>query len=211
MRDEMSDFLDGSNTLHADQSKKELKGTPGDHSLEYVATASNVLSPTTIPRDSNLSARNREARCWGNCYQPKLQDADGRLKFRRLCDDLDAEVRRLNDYVVDGELADEACGLAAEIQNLLEHLYDCPFGEGESLKSVVVAIQSQLNNAHWTASHIAFLQDVTHYLRSQWIINDEKVREIGDSIEEHGLDVFRGTVSDSGVLAKYRIEKINCE
>jgi hypothetical protein len=105
-------------------------------------------------------------------------------------------------------LRDEACGVAAEIQDLLERVYDCPFGEGESLKSVVVAIQSQLNNAEWGEKHVAFLKAVSRYLRARWVITDHAVVDVGDMIEECCLDVFRGTVSDSGMLAEYRIERI---
>lgn len=105
-------------------------------------------------------------------------------------------------------IEEEASGTVAEIQDLLERLYDCLFGEGESLKSVVVVIQSQLNNAKWTTKHVSFLRSAIKFLRVRRIVNDQTVAEIGAMIEEYGLDPFRGTVTDDGFVARYRVEKI---
>jgi len=70
-------------------------------------------------------------------------------------------------------------------------------------------LQSQLNNAQWTERHVAFLRASIQHLRARWLVNDQTADEIDDLIEEFGLDPFRGTVSDSGVLVQYRIEKVD--
>ena len=153
----------------------------------------------------------RERRGWGQHYKPELDDAEARQEYRRICDSIKAEVRLLQDYVEDGYVVDEASGVVAEIQDWLETLYDCPFGEGESLKSVVVGLQSQLNNVRWTKQHVEFLTAAIHQLCVRWVVNDQTADDIDDMIEEFGLDVFRGTVSDSDVLVEYRIEKVETD
>ena len=180
-----------------------------DYSMEPAIAADGLAINTAgwSPSDTGLHAR--DARGWGRKFMPELSDADGRRDYKRCCDDLDAEIRQLDEHVADGVVADEAAGVIAEIQALLERLYDCSFGEGESLKSVVVALQSQLNNAQWTERHVAFLQASIQHLRARWVVNDQTVDEIYAMIEEHGLDPFRGTVSDSGILVQYRIERVD--
>jgi len=117
-------------------------------------------------------------------------------------DDLEA-----TDYLVDGKVSDEGAGVIAEIANLLENLFDCPFGEGESLKSVVVAIQSQTNNADWSGQVVGFLRDVMVFLRARYVVNDQTVDEVYEIVKEHGLDPFRGSVSDRGIRTRYRLVK----
>lgn len=177
--------------------------------LDATVTAANAVGTVISggrPEASAVLARER--RGWGAKYQPPIEDADSRREFKRICEDIIAEAMQLRMHLVGGVLAEEATGVQAEIQHLLEKLYDCPFGEGESLKSIVVALQSQLNNTRWTAQHVAFLEAALQHLRMRWIINDQIVEEINDLIEEHELDVFRGTVSDADVVTRYRIEKI---
>src|ERR1700722_8530604 len=74
--------------------------------------------------------------------------------FRRLCDAIYNELGRVSAFMVDDKVSDQGSEVVAEIESLLEKLYSCPFGEGESLKRVVVAIQSQVNNAEWDNRHI---------------------------------------------------------
>ena len=123
-------------------------------------------------------------------------DEDARLKFATICNDLAVQIRRLRASLVSQAVPDEASDVMVEIQRLIELLYDCPFGEGECLKSVVVALQSQLNNAHWAAKHVDFLDAAIQHLRARAVVNDQTVDAVNNMIEENGLDVFRGTVSD---------------
>ena len=162
-----------------------------------------------VSNSPQIGLRARQRRGWGPLYEPNLMDEDGRLEFRRICNDLDAEICALRASLVGETIPDEASGAMAEIQRLLELLYDCPFGEGESLKSAVVALQSQLNNAQWTVKHVDFLDAAIQHLRVRSVVNDQTVDAINKMITEIGLDVFRGTVSDSQVLATYAIRKID--
>jgi hypothetical protein len=138
---------------------------------------------------------------WGPRYLPDINGREERQQFSQICervlqelDDLDAA-----DYLADGKVSDEGAGVVAEIGSLLEQLFDCPFGEGESLKSVVVAIQSQTNNADWTSEIVAFLRDTMQFLRARYLVNDQTVDEVYQILKEHGLDRFRGSVSDRGI------------
>lgn len=144
---------------------------------------------------AGLVARRR--RGWGPRFDPNLEDQDVRSEYRRICNDLDNEVVDLRDALVGDSLPDEAAGTIAQVNDLLERLYDCPFGSGESLKAVVVAIQSQTNNIRWDARHVRFLDAVTQYLKARYVISDQTVNEVDQMIAEQGLDVFRGTVSDA--------------
>ena len=60
------------------------------------------------------------------------------------------EAERINDFITNGVVTDEGLEVIAEVEVLLEALYDCPWSEGENLRKVVVLIQSQLLNANWT-------------------------------------------------------------
>src|SRR5262249_48358788 len=68
-------------------------------------------------------------------------------EFRQLADRLVEEVEKLDEHLKGGIVADEGLEAIVEIEQLLEGLYDCSFSEDESLKRVIVAIESQINNA----------------------------------------------------------------
>jgi hypothetical protein len=137
--------------------------------------------------------------------------ADGPQEFREICQDLHAESQVVAKYLIGNMVAEEGAGAVAEIQSLLERLYDCRFGQGESLKSIVVLLQSQLNNANWTSPHVDLLRLTDDLLRTRNVPDDQTVAEVGDLIEECGLNPFRGSVADNGLVARYRIEKIETE
>lgn len=186
-------------------------GDAGIRSSESAAASGQSASEIDRFGPGEVGLRARERRGWAPNFKPKLDDAEARREYRRICDSIKAEARSLKDYVRDGHVADDAFGIVAEIQALLETLYDCPFGEGESLKSVVVALQSQLDNVRWTKQHVDFLSAAIQHLCVRWVVNGQTAEEIDDMIEEFGLDVFRGTVSDSDVLVEYRIEKVETD
>ena len=128
--------------------------------------------------------------------------------FRGICDDLYEEVGQLRDYVLDGEVVDEGLATVAEIENQLERLYDCEWGEDECLKRMVVAIQAQLSNTKWTATHVELLRTFVTFLRVRWLINEATVSECYDMIEEMGLDQFRGTLSGDDVVRRYVLQEV---
>ncbi len=128
--------------------------------------------------------------------------------FRRICDQLRSEIGRIDEFVDNSSVTDEGLEVVVEVEHLLELLYDCPWGEGESLKRVVVAIQSQVANAKWTVNHVDFLKDVINRLRIRYLINDAVVDDCYELIETHGLEEFRGSVTETETRKKYRIEEV---
>jgi hypothetical protein len=182
----------------------------GDSSPESGSVSADYSISMPIMRSSELALAARTKRGWGPRYQPKLDDG-ARRDYKVLCEDIDEQLRQLDRYIEDGGVADEASGVVAEIQDLLERLYDCPFGEGESLKSVVVALQSQLNNSEWSDKHVEFAKTAIKYLKTRWIVSSQTADEIDDMIEEFGLDPFRGTVSASDVLVEYRLKRVETQ
>lgn len=187
----------------APPSAKDI-GTLG--STESAESIPTVTASATNFREAFVQSR--QARGWGPKYEPRTQDEDARKQFRRLCDDLETDLKQLDQFVVEGVVTDEGAGTAAEIQASLERLYHCPFGQSESLKSIVVAIQSQINNAIWTERHVAFLKEAVGVLRPRYVVSQETAEDIFEMIEEHGLDQFRGSLSDTGVRVRYRLEKV---
>ena len=97
----------------------------------------------------------------------------------------------------------------AQVDSLLETMFDCPFGEGECLKSVVVAVQSQVNNVDWTRDIVKFLRNVMSFLRVRYVVNDQTVDEIYDMMKEQNLDPFRGSVSDRDIKTRYRLIEVD--
>ena len=71
---------------------------------------------------------------------------------------LRGELQRAEDFLVDGKFTEAGLEVIVEVEHLLERLYECPWGEGECLKRVAVAVQAQVNNAWWTQSHVDFLR-----------------------------------------------------
>ena len=160
--------------------------------------------PTGVaPTTSGDDARRRLG--WGDKFAPPLPQREARNEYYRICDALKRELDEVDEFVSGGQLTDEGAGVVAEIEAQLEQLYDCQFGCGESLKAAVAAVQSQVNNAAWNVQHIRFLRNAVRYLRARSVIDAATVEEVNDLIEEHGLDVFRGTVSEPEVVRRYRI------
>lgn len=137
------------------------------------------------------------------------QQASKYQPFRKNCDALFEEITNIEDYLVEDVVSDEGLERIVEIEHLLEQLYDCHWGEAESLKRVVVSIQSQINNTEWTSSHVNFLKEVLSLLRVRYVIDQSTVDECYDLIEEHGLDPFRGTVSEPEIQKHYKIVEIS--
>lgn len=132
----------------------------------------------------------------------------GYADFRRTCDDLAEAALHADDYLLNGEVSDEGLEVIVQVDELLERLYQCDWGEGESVKRVVVAIKSQLNNVRWTERHVGFLKDAAFKIRNRYLINDQFVEECLDLIEAHNLDLFRGVLSSEGIR-RYRLEEIH--
>jgi len=176
------------------------------------ATATDVATAAGLGLGDNVSRGEEERRRlrWGPQYLPEIDGREERRQFSQICEQVLDELEGLEaaDYLMDGKVSDEGAGVVAEIANLLEQLFDCPFGDGESLKSVVVAIQSQTNNVDWTPEILAFLRDTMQFLRARYVVNDQTVDEVYEILKEHGLDPFRGSVSDRDMKTRYRLVEV---
>ncbi|SRR5258707_3229313 len=137
-------------------------------------------------------------------------DVEGWKKFRRTCDELLAELKRVDDYFEDDVVSEAGSGVILELESLLEQLYSYPWGAEECLKRIVVAIQTQINNARWTRRHVAFLKEVVRELRARYTIDEAEIAEVKEAIKRHGLNIFRGTVAEpTDAVRKYRIVEVS--
>lgn len=165
-----------------------------------VATASGVVhSPIAI---QNLHLRPPGGNKSSNTA---VKRREGYNAFRSLVEQLILEVRGLSNFMANGLVAVEGLEAVIEIEFLLERLYDCKWGEGESLKRIAVMMKSQLSNAVWTEMHVKFLTEVLLQLRSRYLINDSVVNDCFELITEMGLAQFRGTTTETAVRKKYKI------
>ncbi len=136
------------------------------------------------------------------------QDVAAHQVFLQLCDGLVEELGKIDAFFIDDEVSDEGTEVVAEVEAILEELYDCPYGQGESLKRVVVAVQSQVNNARWDRRHVEFLRDVFCFLRVHYLLDETSVKTCYDFMRARGLDSFRGTISEPRVVKRYRIQEV---
>jgi hypothetical protein len=164
--------------------------------------------PPLFPPESNHAVELREERMQGSMYIPPSAHSGILRAYRRICDALESEVRKLEDFLVDGLLTEEGEPVATEIEGALEQLYQYPLGEGENLKRAVVAIKFQIRNARWTRKHVEFLVAAVGFLRARTTILEQHIGTLIDLIVEHGLDPFRGTIAEPEVVTRYRIEKV---
>lgn len=163
------------------------------------------------PADDERASEERRKLGWGSRFLPPVEGLEEYALFRRICDDLVSEVDAISDFVVDGKVTEEGLGAVVEIEHLLDRLYGCNWGQDEILQRAVVAIQSQVNNAHWTTRHVEFLTDVLRFLRARYVLSESTIDECYVMIEKHGLDPFRGTVSEPEVVKRYRIIEVQDE
>ena len=128
--------------------------------------------------------------------------------FRCICDDIAQELSRADTFLQGDEMREEGAEIVAEVEVLLEDLYGCPYGQGECLKRVVVALQSQVGNARWDRRLVDFLKEVFGFLRVRYLIDETTVAACFDMMETHGLNPFRGTIREPRVAKKYRIQEV---
>lgn len=208
----MQEIKPGKTDLGADIARKPH--VAGDEGI-FTASATDTTATAALAEGSRTDEfRAEEARRksrWGPKYSPELHDRENRGRFAQICSQILLELEQLRSAgcVHDGEVSEEGAGSVVEINRLLEQLFDCPFGDGESLKGVVVAIQSQTNNITWTENTVGFLQDVCEFLQARYLVNSQTVDEVYEIMKERGLDRFRGVVSDAGVERHYRLVEMD--
>ncbi len=113
-----------------------------------------------------------------------MSDTPAYETFRSLCNAILEELER----------RDKAQAVAA-IGELLERLYDCGHGDDDALKRVIVAVQSQVNRVAWDEAHTRFLFDLFSFLRWRRRLDGETVARCYETLKQHGLDPFRGSVA----------------
>ena len=181
------------------------------------AAANELALPEGASCEDSISARQqmpereRERIGWGRRYSPEIVDRAARQEFSQVCQSVLTELNDLEaaDYYVNGVVTSEGAGVVAQVGSHLETMFDSPFGEGESLKSVVVAIQSQVNNVDWTRDIVEFLRKAMSFLCVRYVVNDQTVDRIYDMMKEQNLDPFRGSVSDRGIKTRYRLIEVD--
>ncbi len=146
---------------------------------------------------------------------PKLPAVDGDptqyKRFRTICDATLREVRRLKPPVGQTALPDDWMTAAAEIEALVQDLYDVAWGEKDALKRVVLKVEGQINNAIWDHRHVGFLEDVFVTLRHRYSINDTTVGEVADLVKSHGLPLFRGTLSADDLRKQFKLVEVESQ
>ncbi len=156
--------------------------------------------------DLSLASESRSiARSVQPMTERSVKQAASYRSYRRICDELVAESKRLESFLVDGKLNEEGLEVVVEIEHILDELYNCKWGEGECIKRVVVAIWSQIKNVQWEESHTRFVRDISVYLRNAYLVNDATIKECFNLIREHGLEVFRGSLVETSVRKRYKI------
>ncbi len=187
------------------ESRPALKSHTVDRPWESSRPTSGATSPDLAPevRRSDASRPGTRAPHGTASESASYQD------FRRICDELLVEVKRADDYVVDGRLSDTGMEVVVEVERLLDKLYGSTWGTKECLKRIVLAIGSQIYNVQWTQAHVGFLKDVVRLLRISYLVDDSLVEECLKLIRVHGLEVFRGTIAETEVRKKYRIAEVD--
>jgi hypothetical protein len=162
---------------------------------------SGAMSPDVAFEARRPEVSEREVRS----PRGSVKEAAAYQDFRRICDDLLSEAKHADDFLVDGLLSDRGIEVVVEVEALLDALYRTKWGEYECLKRIVLAIGSQLYNTQWTCAHVGFLKEVATLLRISYHVDDSLVAECLKLIRSHGLEVFRGTLTETDVRRKYRI------
>ncbi len=132
-------------------------------------------------------------------------------RFRTICDAVLREVRRLKPAASQTTLPDDWMTAAAEIEALVQDLYDVAWGEKDALKRVVVKVESQINNAIWDHRHVGFLEDVFVSLQHRYSINDTTVGEVADLVKDRGLPLFRGTLSADNLRKHFKLVEVESQ
>ncbi len=190
----------------ASEAEPVVKGE--DLSRTEVQTSQSVSDPSSLPIVSSsggVGVRGKEKSA------PKRYPQEFALypAFRRLCDEIRRELGRIYAFLIDDVVSDEGAEVVVEVEELLEQLYAYPYGEGECLKRIVVAVQSQVNNTRWERHHVEFLNDVVRFLRVRYLVDEAAVKACYDFMKSHELNEFRGTICAPQVLKRYRIEEVN--
>lgn len=180
----------------------------GESALATGRETERALSESSSLSILPHSGRSDSAAKGKSAFQKPPNDVLSYQAFRRLCDAISVELGRIDAFFVNDEMSDEGAEVVAEVEALLEELYACPYGQGEALKRIVVAVQSQVNNVRWDKRHIDFLRDVSRFLRVRYLVDETSVKTCYDYMKARGLEPFRGTICEPRGIKRYRIQEV---
>jgi len=129
-------------------------------------------------------------------------------QFRDICGAMVHEVARIEECLSGSR--DPSFHLVT-FEQLLDQLFECEWGQEESLARIAVAIESQVKNVEWSARHVSFLREFLAYLSTRYMVDAAVVDFCLDCIRSHGLDPFRGTLTDTDSVKQYRIVEASDE
>ena len=149
----------------------------------------------------------RRQNSMGESYVLKVPPAPELQTFRELTATLRAQSREAQ-LLFDQGIGDDIFPSIVEIDATLEQLYRCGYGDGDALKSIILALQSQIKNQKTTKEVVAFIVESSSFLASQRTIDDSAVDVIYKIVESHGLDSFRGTLTANHTRKRYKIVEV---
>ena len=155
-----------------------------DSSTSWTGLPDNTSSQVGDSGDSYFAAR-----------EPERKRAPGRFdrqRMKELCVRIVGRAERVRKGLAAGELDSELESDFVEIESLLEQLYDCQWGHIDTLKQVVVMLQSQVADRLPSEPLLAFLSDFVSFLATRHVIDDYVIEQCHASMEQYGLDLIEG-------------------
>ena len=199
-------FTSRVSSLGEEQRMRSRESSPADGGGYFRAAAANV--------DATIQVTGEQGKTRARGVTPTPPpDVVAYKSFRRTCDEILVELLRAPDFLDGDVIGEHGSGIIAEVENLLEALYECPWGKKEALKRAVVLLQSQVSNLRfWERKHVEFLADAIRLLRISYVIDEGVISDLLGIIKAHGLDRFRGTAAAPGdVGRKYRTIEVTPE
>ena len=158
---------------------------------------------------SQISAVAKDQKAQKNAIDLGKQRDSIYSRFRDVCSSILMELEKADQFIFEGVMQDEGLEVTVEVDYLLEVLYEIAWGKNESLKKIVVLMQSQILNAIWTPAHLDFMKDAMSHIRRQYYIDDSVVGYCFELINTHALNAFRGTVLETANRKRFKIVEID--
>ena len=178
---------------------------------EYLSVLTDSASHSQEDRIVYDAIAERQKRGWGHKYEPPVSVSEDFRKFMSLRNDLARVVDRLDQFVEGDSVSEDASTVVAEIEAILEEFYECKYGKGEALKQFVLTVLGQTRNSNITVRHVRFLKDVSQFLSSQMLIDDTAVDWLMEQTDSRGLDMFRGVLTDTGIVKRFKIVEVTSD
>lgn len=142
----------------------------------------------------------------GNSGESKARSTTEDFRsFRDICNRILQESKILESHMVESEVDEKGLPSIIEIEDLLENLFDCNWGEDECLQRIAVAVETQVKNTELTEKHVSFLIDFFSFLKTRYHIDESIVQDCIQRIKQNGLDPFRGTLTETEGSKRYKV------